>query len=237
MGLVSLQMGLTFSACGPLGPMPSVNETRWPCARSSNRTPWTADMWKKMSLPGLVSMKPKPLSVNLLIVPSAMNPPSNVKYDLSTRLRALVLRSACRRFRGPQSGRASSMRNPPPFSSSDGTTPYLVPLARVPLLTREGEIEIAKRIEAAEHQVLAALGDCKTGRHLVSQLGAALRRGDLRTREVVRGFDAEDPDWEDTERRRVLRHVAKLVSPAASAQTVTAALVAMRLVRGAVDEV
>ena len=33
------QIGLTFSALGPFGPWPSVNETRWPCLRSSNRTP------------------------------------------------------------------------------------------------------------------------------------------------------------------------------------------------------
>jgi RNA polymerase primary sigma factor len=118
----------------------------------------------------------------------------------------------------------------------DGTTSYLGQLARVPLLTREGEIEIAKRIEACEHEVLAALGDCKTGRHLVSQLGAALRRGDLRARDVARGFDEEDPEWEDTERRRLLRHVAKVTSPAASAESVTAALVAMRLTPGAVDD-
>jgi RNA polymerase primary sigma factor len=118
----------------------------------------------------------------------------------------------------------------------DGTTSYLGQLARVPLLTREGEIEIAKRIEAAEHEVLAALGSCQTGRDIVSQLGAGLRRGDLRARDVVRGFDEDDPDWEDTERRRVLQHVAKVASAGASAAAVTAALVAMRLTPSAVDD-
>jgi RNA polymerase primary sigma factor len=117
----------------------------------------------------------------------------------------------------------------------DGTSSYLGQLARVPLLTREGEIEIAKRIEACEHEVLAALGDCKTGRNIVSEMGAALRRGDLRARDVVRGFDEEDPGWEDAERRRVLRHVAKVASAGASTEDVTAALVGMRLTPRAVD--
>ncbi len=117
----------------------------------------------------------------------------------------------------------------------DGTASYLGQLARVPLLTREGEIEIAKRIEACEHEVLAALGGCTTGRNLVSQLGAALRRGDLRPRDVVRGFDEEDPHWENTAQRRVLRQVAKVVTARASTETVTAALVAMRLTPRAVD--
>jgi RNA polymerase primary sigma factor len=119
--------------------------------------------------------------------------------------------------------------------SPDGTTTYLGQLARVPLLTREGEIEIAKRIEASEHEVLASLGDCKTGRNIVLQLGAGLRRGDVRVRDVVRGFDEDDPDWETTERRRMLRYVAKVASEGASTEAVTAALVAMRLTPGAVD--
>ena len=128
------------------------------------------------------------------------------------------------------------MPNPPPFPSSDGTTLYLVPLARIPLLTREGEIEIAKRIEAAEHQRLAALGECKTGRKIVWQLGEALRRGDVRARDIVRGFDEEDPHWEHKARGRVLRQVAKVTSPMASAKIVGAALVAMRLKASAVDD-
>jgi RNA polymerase primary sigma factor len=126
------------------------------------------------------------------------------------------------------------MTNPLP-SPPDGTGSYLGQLARVPLLTREGEIEIAKRIEAAEHQVLAALGGCKTGRDIVSQLGVGLRRGDLRARDLVRGFDEDDPDWENAERLRVLRHVAKATAPGASTEAITAALVAMRLTTRAVD--
>src|SRR5579883_478729 len=128
------------------------------------------------------------------------------------------------------------MTNPLPSTPPDGTSSYLGQLARVPLLTREGEVEIAKRIEACENEVLAALADCRAGRELVSQLSAALRRGDLRARDIVRGFNEEDPDWEETERRRLLRHAAKVASPAASADTVTAALVAMRLTRSAVDD-
>ncbi|MGH7440406.1 MAG: sigma-70 family RNA polymerase sigma factor, partial [Polyangiaceae bacterium] len=128
------------------------------------------------------------------------------------------------------------MSNVFPAPSSDGTTFYLGRLARVPLLTREGEIELARRIEACEHEMLAALGACRTGRALVGRMGAALRRGELRARDLVRGFDQEDPDWEDTERERLLGHVAKAAAPAASAATVTAELVAMRLSPRAVDD-
>jgi RNA polymerase primary sigma factor len=127
------------------------------------------------------------------------------------------------------------MSNLPASPQSDGTTAYLGQLRRVPLLTREGEIDIARRIEDAEHQVLAALGGCETGRAIFARLGAGLRRGDVRVRDVVRGFDEDDPQWEDTERRRLLKHVASVGAAGTSADEVTAALVAMRLAPRAVD--
>jgi RNA polymerase primary sigma factor len=128
------------------------------------------------------------------------------------------------------------MTNPIASQLPDGTASYLGQLARVRLLTREEEVEIAKRIESCEHEVLAALADCQTGRELVAQMGAALRRGDLRTRDVVRGFDEEDPDWEDRESRHLHRQVAKVASPKSSTETATAALVAMRLTPRAVED-
>jgi RNA polymerase primary sigma factor len=117
----------------------------------------------------------------------------------------------------------------------DGTASYFGQLARVPLLTRAEEIEIAKRIEASEHEVLVALGDSKTGRNLVSQLGAGLRRGDLAVGDIVRGFDESGPDWETAARARVLQHMATVDSARASADAVTAALVAMRLTAHTID--
>ena len=135
-------------------------------------------------------------------------------------------------------------------SAHDGVGTYLGQLARVPLLTREGEIEIAKRIEVAEHAVLGALGGCATGLHLVKQLGHELRSGALRARDIVRGFDEDDPTWEDEERRRVLRLMGKVAQSSARAasspkraaarkpakeEPVALALVSMRLKQRTVD--
>ena len=66
------QEGRTFSARGPFGPCPSLNETCCPSCSSSNRTPSRLLMWKKMSPPFPVSMNPNPFSVSFLIVPSAI---------------------------------------------------------------------------------------------------------------------------------------------------------------------
>ena len=99
----------------------------------------------------------------------------------------------------------------------DGVGTYLAQLSRVPLLTREGEIEIAKRIELAEHEVLGALGGCETGLRLVKEMGEQLRGGTLRARDVVRGFDEDDPAWEEAQRKRVLKLVARVAAGAAIA--------------------
>ncbi|MBV9945377.1 MAG: sigma-70 family RNA polymerase sigma factor [Myxococcales bacterium] len=128
------------------------------------------------------------------------------------------------------------MTKPLAKAQTDGTSSYLRQLARIRLLTRDEEIEIAKRIETSEHEVLAALGSCTAGRHLVSELGAGLRRGELRARDVVRGFDEEDPDWEETETRHLFEKVTTATSPASSAASVTAALVDMRLTPRAVGD-
>ncbi len=138
---------------------------------------------------------------------------------------------------------------------ADSVGTYLAQLSRVPLLTREGEIEIAKRIEVAEHAVLGVLGASETGRRMVEEMGEQLRSGGLRARDVVRGFDEEDPTWEETQRKRVLRLVAKVArsgaaeakrpklvrkpSPPASVppgDDVASTLVAMRLNQRMVDQ-
>ena len=74
-----VQTSFTFSALGPFGPRPSLNDTRCPSWSSSYRTPSRSDEWKKMSLSPPVLMNPKPLSVSRLIVPSAILPNSPKK--------------------------------------------------------------------------------------------------------------------------------------------------------------
>src|ERR1017187_9269068 len=90
----------------------------------------------------------------------------------------------------------------------DGVRAYLGQIGRLSLLTREGEIEIAKRIELGEHAVIRALAGCDSGVREVKRLGERLRGSSLRARDVVRGFDDEDVDWEETQKQRVLRLMA-----------------------------
>jgi RNA polymerase primary sigma factor len=64
---------------------------------------------------------------------------------------------------------------------------YMREMGRVPLLDREGEIRIARRIESAQHEVEKALMRCRTSFSLLSSLGRRVRAGRLRVDEVVDG--------------------------------------------------
>ncbi|HEY8041287.1 MAG TPA: sigma-70 family RNA polymerase sigma factor [Polyangiaceae bacterium] len=80
---------------------------------------------------------------------------------------------------------------------------YYRKLGRLPLLTREGEIALARRIEQAETKIAhAVLSSPITVRELAS-VGAELRAGKLRARDVTR--NPADEEDEDTARAELLR--------------------------------
>jgi RNA polymerase primary sigma factor len=77
--------------------------------------------------------------------------------------------------------------------SNDPVRVYLREMGQVSLLTKEGEVEIAKRIEAGEEdQVLAILGT-PFGLQAVLRLGEKLRKGRIELDELVDGLDDETP--------------------------------------------
>src|SRR6202000_1839514 len=88
----------------------------------------------------------------------------------------------------------------------DPVQTYLRQIASVPLLSREREVELAKRIEEGRRLVLAALlGSPASITDLVGP-GRQVERKELRVRDLVDGLDddAADPD-DDGHARRVLR--------------------------------
>jgi RNA polymerase primary sigma factor len=68
-------------------------------------------------------------------------------------------------------------------------------MGSVSLLTREGEVEIAKRIEEGEKEVLRALLACRLAVADILDMGNRLRTGKLRIREVVKDAP-EEPNAE-----------------------------------------
>ena len=85
---------------------------------------------------------------------------------------------------------------------------YLRQMSRVPLLTREGEVAIAKRIERGENRVWTALSrSLIVARHVV-ELGEQLKKGDRQIQEFVVLPDTDLTDRQITNRsRRFLKNV------------------------------
>src|SRR5688500_16248837 len=66
----------------------------------------------------------------------------------------------CPRLIGEPMGRPSTTVA---TSSHDSLGAYLRPMAQIPLLTREGEYELARRIELADHTTRRAVLSCDVG--------------------------------------------------------------------------
>jgi RNA polymerase primary sigma factor len=110
-----------------------------------------------------------------------------------------------------------------PSGSSDPLRLYLSKMGKVPLLTREGEIELAKRIERAERAVLDAILNSPTAVREIVKLGDKLRDKKTTVRELVRILADDEADFdEESEEQRVLRLMAKIKSLSASTEKLRA---------------
>lgn len=77
------------------------------------------------------------------------------------------------------------------FRGTDPVKLYLKKMGAVSLLTREGEVEIAKRIEEGEIEVLRALLSTKDGVNAILELEGRMQTGRLKVKDVIRGVDEE----------------------------------------------
>ncbi len=75
---------------------------------------------------------------------------------------------------------------------SDPVKMYLREMGLVSLLTREGEVEIAKRIEKGERQVINSLLESSICVREILKLGEEVEQGKVRIRDVVRDIDDEE---------------------------------------------
>ena len=88
---------------------------------------------------------------------------------------------------------------------------YLKKMGSVSLLTREGEVEIAKRIEEGEIEILRALLASKLGTLAIVELGERLEGGRTKVKDVIRGVDDEvSADDEKVYLEKVLSAIAKV---------------------------
>jgi RNA polymerase primary sigma factor len=89
-----------------------------------------------------------------------------------------------------------------PEEAQEAVDLYFRKMSRVALLTREGEVELAKRIEEGERAVLGAVVDSKVASFELARVGEALAKGRVKIRDVARNIDDEDA-FDDTKAKEV----------------------------------
>jgi len=81
--------------------------------------------------------------------------------------------------------------------ATDPVRLYLREMGSVSLLTREGEVEIAKRIESGIREVLRVVLNCPMAVKEVINLGHAIKAGKVEIREVTNEIDEEEVSFEE----------------------------------------
>jgi len=94
---------------------------------------------------------------------------------------------------------------------NDSVRMYLREIGSVSLLTREGEVEIAKRIKDGERRVLQAVLNATFAIEEVLDLGDKLRQQKLRVNEVVKDADEDDAEFDENwHAERVCKLIEKI---------------------------
>ncbi len=83
--------------------------------------------------------------------------------------------------------------------SNDPVRMYLRKMGSVSLLTREGEVEIAKRIEEGEKSVLTSVLASQLAIKEIQDLGERLKKGKIRVREIIKDAGEEPAPVEGAE--------------------------------------
>jgi RNA polymerase primary sigma factor len=81
--------------------------------------------------------------------------------------------------------------------STDPIRLYLRTISSVALLSREGEVELAKRMEEGERRVREAVLNSPTAVEELLSLGDGLKRRELRLHEFLGDLDVESPDYDE----------------------------------------
>jgi RNA polymerase primary sigma factor len=98
-------------------------------------------------------------------------------------------------------------------SIDDPVRMYLREMGTISLLTREGEVEIAKRIEAGQNEVLSAVANCSVTLQELNDMVPLLKKGELSVFDLVSQGDPEEKKEvsEKDEIKRVQKHVKSIV--------------------------
>ena len=91
-----------------------------------------------------------------------------------------------------------SLTPPAPAASAGGSEPlesvdvYFRHMSKVQLLTREGEVELAMRVEEGERAMLVAMVGSVVATSEFAKLAEGIKKGKIRVRDLVRNLDDEE---------------------------------------------
>lgn len=89
--------------------------------------------------------------------------------------------------------------------SSDPVRMYLREMGAVPLLDRDGEVAIAKKIESGELEILYSLVEVPVALDELIQVGEDLKLGRVKLKDVVKTIEEDDPSEDEmSQRQRVI---------------------------------
>jgi RNA polymerase primary sigma factor len=83
--------------------------------------------------------------------------------------------------------------------TTDPVRMYMREMGSVELLTREGEIEIAKRIEEGLRHMVLAISSCPITIQQILDMAAKIEKGEMKVDELVDGFATVEAQAEETE--------------------------------------
>ena len=96
--------------------------------------------------------------------------------------------------------------------ATDPVRMYLREMGSVSLLTREGEVEIAKRIESGKREVLSVVLNCPMAVKEVINLGNLIKAGKVEILEVTNEIDEEEASFEEEQiqKKKILDLIEKI---------------------------
>src|SRR5512143_2557433 len=97
------------------------------------------------------------------------------------------------------------------IKANDPVRLYLKEMGSIPLLNREGEVNLAKRIEAGEREIVAAVKKCSVAMDELVEMGVKLKSGELQIRDVIKDLDEDSTEEVEAQSlEKVLRIVGKI---------------------------
>jgi RNA polymerase primary sigma factor len=118
------------------------------------------------------------------------------------------------------------------IKGNDPVRLYLKEMGSIPLLNREGEVRLAKRIEDGEREIVSSVKSCSIALDELIDLGVKLKSGELQIRDVIKDLDEDSTEEEEKiALEKVLRIIGRLKKILVAAQALE-----QKLAKGKVPE-